>query len=605
MADLLTRIDSHLLHIYDHLAETDRHQLARQLLDEMRLSGEAIQHGRHPGSWNERDVFLICYADNITPQQTDKSQPVMPLQALHQFLTSHLDDCITAVHILPFFPWSADDGFAVSDYTRVAPELGHWGHIENIAADFNLMADLVINHCSSDHLWFRNFIDGKDPGRNYFCTASPDTDLAAVIRPRTSELLRPVETADGWQHVWCTFGHDQVDFDFHNPQVLIEFVRIIRLYLDHKVNVFRLDAVAFIWKEAGTTCLNLPQTHEIVRLLRALIEQAAPDALIITETNIPKRENLSYFGNANEAHSIYNFSLPPLLLFTLLTGSSRHLKNWLMSMPPAQMGTFYFNFIASHDGIGLRPAEGLLIDEEIQDLLQAAECAGGLISWRSTSGLTRRPYEINISLWDALSSTVAHCREGADQWRLQRYLCAHAILLALEGIPAFYFHSLLATGNDQERVSRTRHNRHINRYRWPQQQLEAALADPLSHHHTVLNELKKLIALRQQQAAFHPNATQFTLHLGDAVFAFWRQSLQRHQSIFALNNISAETQTVALADINLIDTEDWYDLISNTRIHLDQATLTLAPYQTVWLSNRRPAVSGTTAANTINSSDEA
>lgn len=598
MAELSIRISNHLDHIYPDLAEDERHQLTTQLISTMRLSPDENLGGRHPGNWSEQDVYLITYADTVMPAAENDACNA-PLKTLHRFLATHLQDCITAVHILPFFPWSSDDGFAVSDYTTVSPALGSWDDIEAIAGDFRLMADLVINHCSSQHSWFSNFRQGVDPGRDYFFTASPDDDLSAVIRPRTSDLLSPVATAEGIKHVWCTFGHDQVDLNFRNPSVLLEFVKIIRLYLDHKVTVFRLDAVAFIWKEIGTNCLNLPQTHEIVRLLRALVEHAAPDALIITETNIPKRENLSYFGNANEAHSIYNFSLPPLLLFTLLTGNCRHLKNWLMSMPPAQLGTFYFNFIASHDGIGLRPAEGLLSNAEIESLLNATERAGGRVSWRATSSLTRRPYELNISLWDALATTVSANQTSqfsADDWQLQRFLCAHSVLLALEGVPAFYLHSLTATGNDYEKLKASDHNRHINRHQWSVTDLETQLATPDSHHAVVLRSLKTLIRLRQQQPAFHPNATQFTLHLGDAVFAFWRQSLQRDQSIFALNNISQQPQAISLSDMNLIDTEDWYDLITGNHVGLHQPVLILEPYQTVWLSNRRPATNGINTA---------
>ncbi|MEX2332652.1 MAG: sugar phosphorylase, partial [Pseudohongiella sp.] len=545
-------------------------------------------------------VYLITYADSIQPAGDEH-----PLRTLHAFLCQHLKDSISGVHVLPFFPWSSDDGFAVSDYDVVHPALGDWQDIEALAGDFKLMADLVINHCSASHTWFQQFIEGKNPGKKYFYTADPALDLSAVIRPRTSELLRPVTTADGVRHVWCTFGHDQVDFDFRNTDVLLEFVRIIRLYLDHQIKVFRLDAVAFIWKEPGTNCLNLLQTHEIVRLLRALIEHADPEALIITETNIPKRENLSYFGNANEAHSIYNFSLPPLLLFTLLNGNCRHLKNWLMSMPPAQLGTFYFNFIASHDGIGLRPAEGLLSDHEIEALLGGMERAGGRISWRATSALERRPYEINISLWDALACTLEDQSGAPDTWQLQRFICAHAILLALEGVPAFYIHSFLGTGNDYQRLAHSGHNRHINRHQWSRNELQQVLSDDSKHHAQVLEALKALITIRQQQPAFHPNATQFTLHLGDGIFAFWRQSINREQSIFALNNISIETHHIPLSDINLIDTEDWYDLVSGRHIALDEEEIVLAPYQTVWLSNRRPDTSGRTSAGNSSTIDDA
>lgn len=600
MADLNTRAGNHLQHIYPALDSTETQLLASSLMAVMRLDPGQVHSGRQPQIWDQNDVYLITYADSINAADDEK-----PLQTLHRFLCQYLIGTISGVHVLPFFPWSSDDGFAVSDYNSVHPALGQWQDIEALAGDFKLMADLVINHCSTSHTWFHQFINGEKPGKNYFYTADPTLDLSAVTRPRTSELLRPVATADGIRHVWCTFGHDQVDFDFRNPDVLLEFVRIIRLYLDHHIRVFRLDAVAFIWKEPGTNCLNLSQTHEIVRLLRALIEHADPEALIITETNIPKRENLSYFGNANEAHSIYNFSLPPLLLFTLLNGNCRHLKNWLMSMPPAQLGTFYFNFIASHDGIGLRPAEGLLSKHEIETLLAGMERSGGRISWRATSALERRPYEINISLWDALGCTLENQSGEPDAWQLQRFVCAHAILLALEGVPAFYIHSLLGTGNDQHRLAQSGHNRHINRHRWSLAELNTVLDNGNSHHSRVMAALKSLIAIRQRQPAFHPNATQFTLHLGDGIFAFWRQSINREQSIFALNNISLQTHHIPLSDINLIDTEDWYDLVSGEHIALDASEVVLAPYQTVWLSNRRPETSGNTRAGNSSTTDEA
>jgi sucrose phosphorylase len=574
MSELQQRLIHHLENLYP---EADHSDLAGRLITEMRLESPGEPAVRYAGSWDQRDVLAITYGNSVSDRRRPDGET--PLATLHRFLKQRLQDIVTGVHILPFFPYSSDDGFAVTDYTRVNPELGEWQDVEAIAGDFRLMADLVINHCSTTHPWFANFLQGRDPGRDYFFTADPGEDLAQVVRPRTNPLLMPVDTTEGRRHVWCTFGHDQADLDFRNPRVLMEFVRIIRLYMDHGITVFRLDAVAFLWKEAGSSCLNLPQTHEIVRLLRALIEHADQDAIIITETNIPKRENLTYFGNSNEAHSIYNFSLPPLLLHTLLSGNCRHIKSWLMTMPPAQSGTFFLNFIASHDGIGLRPAEGLLSDEEIHTLIDSMQQFGGRISWRATSGVERRPYEINIALWDALKGTG----EGPDEWQLQRFVCAHAILLALEGIPAFYIHSLLATGNDHERVADSNHNRHINRHHWDHETLNTLLDDPASHR--VFAALVRLIGIRQRQPAFHPNATQFTMHLGEQVFAFWRQSIHRQQSIFALNNVSSASQELLLSDINLIDTEEWRDLISGEALDTSADTLTLQPYQCVWLSN--------------------
>jgi sucrose phosphorylase len=551
-------------------------ELATRLLEIMRL--DVGCHAPEPfrNLWDQGEITMITYGDSI--RKTGEK----PLRTLHRFLNSHLSDTISSVHILPFFPWSSDDGFAVMNFSSVNESLGDWQDVQSIAYDYRLMADLVINHCSSRSLWFENFRNGKDPGSDYFFTASPGDDLDEVVRPRTSPLLRETETVDGTRYVWCTFSHDQVDFDFRNPKVLEEFTGIIRHYLDHGVRIFRLDAVAFLWKKIGTSCINLPETHEMIRLLRTLVEHAMPEAMIITETNIPNRENLAYFGNANEAHAIYNFSLPPLLVNTLVTGDCRYLCQWMMSMPPAQNGTCYFNFIASHDGIGLRPAEGLLDESEIETLIKTMEQFGGRISCRATPDGQQKPYEINISLIDALQGTV----DGPDEYGLERFLCAHAIMLALEGIPAFYVHSLLGTHNDLDRVEHTNHNRAINRHQWDADRLHVELENPESQHHQVFTRLQELIRIRKRQRAFHPNATQFTLHLGACLFGFWRQSMDRMQSIFCIYNVTAVEQELNLSDINLIGTDDWHDLVTGEQLSALDQVLVLRPYQVLWITNR-------------------
>ncbi|MEJ2308301.1 MAG: sugar phosphorylase [Gammaproteobacteria bacterium] len=571
------RVVQHLDSIYAEVElPLTTEALATRLLEIMRLDVACHEPEPFRNLWDQGEITMITYGDSI------RKEGEQPLRTLHRFLNSHLSDTVSSVHLLPFFPWSSDDGFAVMNFSSVNESLGDWQDIQAIAYDYRLMADLVINHCSSRSLWFENFKQGRDPGRDYFFTASPDDDLSHVVRPRTSPLLRETETVDGTKHVWCTFSHDQVDFDFRNPKVLEEFIGIIRHYLNHGVRIFRLDAVAFLWKSIGTSCINLPETHEIIRLLRTLVEHAMPDAMIITETNIPNRENLAYFGNANEAHAIYNFSLPPLLVNTLVTGDCRYLCQWMMSMPPAQNGTCYFNFIASHDGIGLRPAEGLLDESEIETLIRTMQSFGGRISWRATEEGEQKAYEINISLIDALKGTV----EGPDEHGLERFVCAHAIMLGLEGIPAFYVHSLLGTRNDDERVEHTNHNRAINRHQWDADKLLAALEDRQSMHSRVFTRLKELIAIRKRQRAFHPNATQFTLHLGSCLFGFWRQSMDRRQSIFCIYNVTPDKQELRLSDINLIGTDDWHDLVSGEQLSaLDQA-VTLRPYQVLWITNR-------------------
>lgn len=573
---LKQKLTQQLTFIYQEVApEQANDQLAQELIDIMRLSNQCTVAQPYSNHWSEEDVILITYADSVIKD----NQP--PLQSLKVFLDENIKGAINSVHILPFFPYSSDDGFSVIDYSAVNESVGEWSDIESISSQYHLMADLVINHCSSQSAWFNNFIKGDGEGHDYFFTASPDADVADVVRPRTSPLLNEVKTVDGNKSVWCTFSPDQVDLDFRNPEVLKAFVTIIRQYLDSGVKIFRLDAIAFLWKVVGSPSINLPETHEVVRLLRTLIETAVSDAIIITETNIPNTQNLTYFGNANEAHGIYNFSLPPLLLNTLLTGSCLYLKRWLMSMPPSQNGTMYFNFIASHDGIGLRPAEGLLNDEELDKLIATVQDFGGKISWRTTESGEQKAYEMNIALYDALQGTI----DGKDQWNFERFICAHTIMFALEGIPGIYIHSMLGTQNDYAKVEESQHNRSINRHNWNEQHLQEALADDKLHHAKVLSTLKSLLHTRIKQPAFHPNATQFTLHLGLSLFGFWRQSSDRKQSIFCVSNITDQPVSLPLSELNLIITENWFELISQTEVTEITQEIELSPYQTVWISN--------------------
>ncbi|HDR27069.1 alpha-amylase family glycosyl hydrolase, partial [Rhodovulum sp.] len=381
---------------------------------------------------------------------------------------------------------------------------------------------------------------------------------------------------------WCTFSHDQVDLDFRNPEVLLEFLRIMRLHVDNGIRILRLDAVAYLWKEPGTPSIHMPQTHAIVQLMRVLCDFAVEPVLLLTETNVPNVENLSYFGNRNEAHAIYNFSLPPLILHAMLSGSARHLHRWQATMPPAPLGGTYLNFTASHDGIGMRPVEGLLPDEEIGAVLGAIRAFGGEVSMRTLNGGGEAPYELNITWFDAMKGSFA----GEDSHQIERFLCSQSIVMALEGVPAFYIHALLATPNDHAGVERTGVKRAINRHRWDYPTLLALLEDADSPQANVLRQMRRRIAIRRAQPAFHPKATQFTLHLDHRLFGLWRQSLDRDQSIFALHNVSAEEVSVSPVAINLIGGETWVDLLSGETISSTGPDIPFAPYQCRWISNR-------------------
>ncbi len=525
--------------------------------------------------WGQKDIYLITYGNSIL------SDGRMPLEVLLEFLNKYLKGVVTTVHVLPFFPYSSDDGFAVIDYKQVNPDLGDWQDIKNISKHFDLMADLVINHISSQSKWFQQFINNKKPGCDYFIQAEDQEALAKVVRPRASKLLQAVETKAGAKQVWCTFSPDQVDLDFSNPAVLLEFIEILKFYMQQGVRVIRLDAIAFLWKSIGTTCINLPETHEIVKVFRLLIERYFPRAIFVTETNIPNMENLKYFGNSNEAHIIYNFSLPPLLLHAMWSGTSEHLVRWSMSLPPAPRNCTYLNFTASHDGIGLRPLEGILDDETTDALAEGMKKFGGEVSTRSITSAGERPYEINITWMDAMQGTAS----GKDALQVQRFLCSQIIMLGLEGIPAFYIHSLLAGENDYEKFSQTNHKRSINRGQWNFDELEKMFSDYTSKNCKVFHDLKRIISIRGKQAAFHPSATQFTLHLGKNIFGFWRQSVDREQSIFAIHNVTNTQQELYLANINLICTDTWVDLIAWDTLELSNETIVLQPYQCLWISN--------------------
>ncbi len=572
---LQQRIIAHLKPLY---SDCDQHNLADRIVAAFwdkpdQIINRAEIQGKH--LWDETEIALITYGSSI--RHGDEK----PLQTLHQFLGNRVGDAISAVHILPFFPFSSDDGFSVIDYLAVDPDLGDWSDISAIADDYRLMADLVINHGSSRSDWFQQFLSDEAPGNRYFVTADPASDLGAVVRPRSHPLLTAYETNAGTQHVWTTFSPDQVDFDFRNPDLLLEFIRIIAFYIQSGVRIFRIDAIAFLWKTIGTSSINLDETHEVVRLLRTLMDHHQESLIILTETNVPNHENLTYFGNQNEAHVIYNFSLPPLLVHALLTGESLYLKRLTRSNPPALQGCAYLNFTASHDGIGLRPTEGVLPEAELGQMLSTLQSFGGRISMRRGPGGTEKPYEVNISYFEAMQGTI----DGPDAHQIPRFMAAMAIMLALEGIPAIYIHSLLATPNGYEEVNRTGRNRSINRRELELEALEARLDDPNSVEAQVFDQFKSLIKKRKLQTAFHPNAVQFTLTLPEGLFGIWRQSLDRAQSIFAVTNVTNQIKPLSLGDINLIAGSHWWDIISGESMPDIDAQIELAPYQTVWITN--------------------
>ena len=536
--------------------------------------------------WSEQDIILITYGDSI--QKADQK----PLRTLAQFSQQWLLDCVSTLHILPFFPFSSDDGFSVVDYRMVNPNLGDWKDIEVLHQSFDLMMDLVINHCSRESLWFSDYIANQAPYNRYFIEADPNQDLSQVTRPRNTPLLTPVHTHRGVRHLWATFSEDQIDLNFANADVLIEFITIYLFYISQGARFIRLDAVAFLWKKLGTRCLHLPETHEVVKLLRDLLDYLAPEVVLITETNVPVAENLSYFGAGDEAHMVYQFGLPPLVLHALNRGNSNYLSDWASTIPELPHGCTYLNFTASHDGIGVRPIEGILPKSEVQSLIDTMHEFGGFLSMKANPDGSESPYEINITLFDACMGT----RRGIDHLQVARFICSQAVMLSMRGIPALYIHSLMASPNDLGHVEQTGRTRSINRRIWDYQEITDRLAKPQTAQYQVYQELSSLLTIRRRQAAFHPDAKQQIIKINSDLFIVKRQanhsadtpqsmmtSTKTAQVIYAIHNMSDRSLTLPLSSLGFLPPHQ-YDLISRCQL---TDVLSLAPYQCVWLTDEK------------------
>lgn len=568
---VVERLTRRLGSIYSHLDSDQCEQIAAQI-ERLLQSFNRPEHDARGSHWDEKDVILISYGNSI--QVAGEA----PLQTLGKFFRQHLRGVINVVHLLPFFPYSSDDGFAVIDYLQVNPDWGDWSDIASIAEDFDLMMDLVINHCSREHLWFIDYISNREPYTDYFIEVDPSQDVSAVTRPRNTPLLSPVYTHRGRRHVWATFSDDQIDLNFANPAVLLEFVQILLFYIEKGARFIRLDAIAFLWKQLGSNCLHLPQTHALVKLLRDIVELCAPDVLIITETNVPVAENLSYFGQSDEAHMVYQFGLPPLLLHALNRGNSDFLSRWAADIPPLPTGCSYLNFSASHDGIGVRPVEGILPEREVQDLIDCMHRFGGFVSTKSNADGSESPYEINISLFDACMGT----RRGVDHYQVPRFLCAQTIMLSMQGIPALYLHSLTATPNDIAHVEATGRTRSINRKQWQLTELECLLENPVTPQAEVFNALKRLVRIRTQQPAFHPDAQQSVIHINSDLFIIQRRCEQ--QTLFVIANVTERILELPLAVLGFLP-QAVCDLLADPAVRLQQQ-LHLAPYQVMWLTQQ-------------------
>ncbi len=536
---------------------------------------------------DETDSVLITYGDMV--QSIGES----PLSTLAKFLNRRLSNTISTVHILPFYPYSSDDGFSIINYRHVDPNLGSWDDINLIGDRFKLMFDAVINHISAESDWFKGFLANEDPYRNFFTVVEPGTDLSSVFRPRTSPLLTPVLQAAGngrlvERLVWTTFSSDQIDLNFADPGLLLRVLEILLFYVAEGAQFIRLDAIAFIWKEIGTSCIHLPQTHRIIQLMRKVLDQVAPGVALITETNVPHQDNISYFGDGtNEAQMVYNFSLPPLTLHTFQSGNAENLSRWAESLTVPGDQTTYFNFLASHDGIGLTPVRGILSEGEINQMVDGVEALGGLVSYRMNSDGSKSPYELNINYLDALARPGVS--DENPSFIAKRFLASQAIMLALRGVPGIYFHSLFGSHGWLDGVKATGRARTINREKLKQLELDSALADPEHLRFQVFNGYHRLLEARRSSPAFHPGGEQIVLFCHKAIFALGRISPDEQVHVFCLHNVTSQRHQVTI-DLNSFSGSTgsgWGDLLSERSFLVSngQLRLRLEPFEVLWLQN--------------------
>lgn len=514
------------------------------------------------GQWDQDDVFLITYGDQFYEDGETK------LTTFNKMYQQFFSDTFPIVHFLPFFPYSSDDGFSVIDYEQVNPEIGDWADVQVMNRNARLMFDFVCNHMSAKSNWFQGYLNNRTSYKDFFIESDPSIDLSMVTRPRTSPLLSEFVDLDGKiRNIWTTFSDDQVDLNFANPKVLLRMIDVLLFYVDQGADFIRLDAVGFLWKKAGTSSIHLPETHKIIQLFRSIVEEVAPGTILITETNVPHQDNISYFGDGtNEAQMVYQFPLPPLVLHAIRTGNTSYLQKWANEIYLPTEEVSFFNFLASHDGIGLNPIRGIIDEAEILDLVASIEKEGALVNYKQNPDGSFSPYEINTTYIDALSN-----QSDEDELRLKRFMVAHSILLTIIGIPAVYVQSILGGRNYYEGVEKTGANRTINRQKYKASEICDSLLKSGSFRNQVYRELQKLIQLRRNEEAFHPNCAMRVLETNHATFG-----IVRDEKVYVLHNMSDQAQTISL------DAGTYINLLTKNECVIQKEVI-LEPYQFVWL----------------------
>ena len=525
--------------------------------------------------WDSSSVVLITYPDAI--YRKDEST----LKTLAEFVKNRLSGLSSVIHILPFLPSTSDGGFAVSNHEKIDDTFGDWNDLKNLSNTHKIMADLVLNHVSSSHPWVHQFMKSAEPGLSYIVAPNQTDIWEKVIRPRNSSLFTNINTNKGFKNVWSTFGPDQIDVDWRNPHIFLEFLKLLVRYVNNGAEWIRLDAIAFIWKEPYTTCLHLTPVHLIVKLLNKCLKIIKPTAVLITETNVPEQENLSYLVDGNEANLAYNFTLPPLLLESIYTGQTDLLNNWLSNWNELPNCTSLLNFTSSHDGIGLRALEGIMEDNRIHNLLVESEKRGGLVSHRRMSNGQDQPYELNISWWSAMSNS------GPDSTRFQfeRFLLSQVFTLSLKGVPAFYLPSILASPNDLDSFRKTGQRRDLNREKFEADKLLDLLKNFDSSASKNISYLNHIVKVRARLRSFHPEMSMKCIVTNISNCVILQRGLDEDR-VYVVCNMSDRYLNISLLnELELPALSFKKHLIDNiTGSYLNTESFKLNPYQVVWIS---------------------
>jgi sucrose phosphorylase len=433
----------------------------------------------------KNQVQLIAYADRLAGD----------LKQLKALLRGPLECIFGGVHVLPFFVPidGADAGFDPVDHTQVDPRLGDWGDVHALGKDVEVMADLIVNHISSDSPQFEDFSrnGAKSPFADMFLTydhvfplGAPEQDLTRIYRPRPGLPFTSVTLQSSQKRLlWTTFTPQQLDIDVQHPQGRAYLSTILSRFHSSGIRMVRLDAVGYAIKKAGTSCFMIPDTYRFIESLAAEARALGIEVLVEIHSHY-----LQQLEIARRVDWVYDFALPPLVLHSLFARNARALGNWLRIRPNNAV-----TVLDTHDGIGVidvgtgREGEpGLLSPDEIDMLVETIHSRSRGQSRLATGAAANNLdiYQVNCTFYDAVG------RRGNE------YLVARAIQFFVPGIPQVYYVGLLAGTNDMDLLARTQVGRDINRHYYTPSELQDALGDP------VVRNLLDLIRLRNTHPSF-------------------------------------------------------------------------------------------------------